>query len=258
MVLHGRDGHAIDLGLVDRRGGHAGDGGAVQMPPSMTLVVIVPLMMFGAANVVGKPTNAEKICVVVVVLVTRMLLSTNGSGLYLSRSTVTSARPSQDPGLLIDVAKLIAIRRRKEPIDGRGPRPRALSALGGDGKRRQLVGAEQPRVDAGRDDQQQRSAQRRRRTKRAHGQGCDHLRPPSRSPMPSKKCGAGSPLLKDLTAASLRPAGPARECQKFRPCNEVQRGAAQLETAIARVIKEGKVMGGKNTTRVAREWRFPC
>ena len=60
---------------------------------SITLVVIVPLIRFGAANVVGKPTNAEKICVVVVVLVTRMLLSTNGSGLYLSRSTVTSARP---------------------------------------------------------------------------------------------------------------------------------------------------------------------
>src|SRR5688572_19420742 len=53
---------------------------APSVPPSMMLVRTLPLMKLGAANVVGSPTNAEKICVAVVVLVTRMLLSTNGSG----------------------------------------------------------------------------------------------------------------------------------------------------------------------------------
>src|SRR5688572_9188495 len=56
--------------------------------PSLTLVVTLPLMKLGAANVVGSPTNAEKISVESVVLVTRMLARTNGSGSHWSCSIV--------------------------------------------------------------------------------------------------------------------------------------------------------------------------
>ena len=65
---------------------------APSFPPSMTFVLTLPLMKFGAENVVGSPTNAEKIWVEVVVLVTRMLFSTNGSGSNWSSSIRTWAR----------------------------------------------------------------------------------------------------------------------------------------------------------------------
>jgi hypothetical protein len=63
--------------------------------PSMTPVRMVPEMRLGAGNVVGSPTNAEKICGAAVVLVTRMLLRTKGSGSKSRLWIFTWARPER-------------------------------------------------------------------------------------------------------------------------------------------------------------------